>query len=264
MAECTGIAWCDATVNFWWGCTRVSPGCVNCYAEQLAATKPVGRPARLAGWGPRGERVPIVGAVPLAQQLQRRAIRERQRLRVFTNSMSDFFDERAPAALRATAWAIIRGCPALDWLVLTKRPENFAAMLPEDWGVGWKHVWLGVSCEDQQRADERIPVLLDTPAAVRFISAEPLLGPLDLAQFWLDVQPAYTLNGLDWVIVGGESGAHRRPMEMDWLVSIVAQCQHAGVPVFVKQDTAYRPDQQGRIPDASFIREWPVPPGDAA
>ena len=164
MSDRTGIAWCDATVNFWWGCAEVSPGCDHCYARELAAR------FRGMSWGPRAPRERVRGAHVLATRLNGRARRQGRRLRVFTNSMSDFFDHAAPPGEREAAWATIRACDALDWLILTKRPQNIVRFLPEDWGTGWPHVWLGVSAENQVEADRRIPPLLDTPAALRWVS----------------------------------------------------------------------------------------------
>jgi protein gp37 len=159
---------------------------------------------------------------------------------VFTCSLSDFFIAEADP-WRPEVWDIIRATPHLTYQILTKRPERFAACLPSDWGTGYPNVWLGVSVENR-RWLSRLDVLAQIPARVRFASIEPLLGPLG------DLTPL--LPVLDWAIVGGESGPHRRPMALDWLTAVVHQCQEAGVPVWVKQDTALRDGQQGRIPEA--------------
>jgi protein gp37 len=156
---------------------------------------------------------------------------------IFTCSWSDFFHDVADA-WRPEAWDIIRRTPQHTYLILTKRPERMRGRLP--WtDHPWPHVWLGVSPENQKYADERIPILLGTPAAHRFLSVEPLLGPIDL-QPWLDQ--------LDWVILGGESGPDFRPMEIKWATVIVEACAARGVPVFMKQDSARDPEQQGRLP----------------
>jgi len=157
---------------------------------------------------------------------------------IFTCSWSDFFHGDADP-WRLEAWQIIRRTPQHTYLILTKRPELMP--LPWDSGRPWPHVWLGVSAENQQYADERIPPLLDTAAAHRFLSIEPLLGPIDLSPYLADI---------DWLIVGGESGPHFRTMEIAWLEEIVTQCEAARVPIFVKQDGARQPEQQGRLSDA--------------
>lgn len=266
MAEKTGIAWTDHTFNPWWGCMKVSPGCTNCYAETFAVR--TGHDI----WGPakttsRRTFAPSHWREPKRWNAQ--AWAEGGRRRVFCASMADVFEDHpALPAEREKLWNLIRETPALDWQILTKRPENIAAMLPADWGEGYPNVWLGTSVEDQQRADERIPILLRVPAAVRFLSCEPLLGAVDLRAVGNPNEPYLHClsNGIgydnrcarvDWVIVGGESGGKRRPMEVRWLEDIVRLCRQQRVAVFVKQDNAFKPDQQGRIPDELFVREFP-------
>lgn len=165
------------------------------------------------------------------------------------------------ADVRARLFCLIRETPSLTWLLLTKRPENivrlgFDGHRPDVFGGDdWPNVWLGVSAEDQAAFNARVPILLSIPATVRFVSAEPLLGPIDLAVSPLrdgSGLPWYEGEappGLDWIIAGGESGPGRRPMEVGWLASIAAQCRAAGVACYVKQDAAHRDGQQGRIPD---------------
>ncbi len=153
---------------------------------------------------------------------------------MFSASLVDIFDAEVPESWRTDFWQQVRETPHLDWLVLTKRPENIREMLPSSWGPGWHNVWLGVTAENQARADERIPVLLDIPAVVHFASCEPLLGPLDLASF----------ARLDWVIVGGETGHGARPMEAAWARDVRAQCTEAGTAFFFKQWGAH--DEGGR------------------
>jgi protein gp37 len=181
---------------------------------------------------------------------------------VFTCSWSDFFIKEADE-WRPEAWDIIRRTQHLTYLILTKRPERGAECLPGDWGDGWSHVWIGVTAEDQKRADERIPLLLQIPAAKRFVSIEPMLGPIALRGVKLGLQIDWThaagddlsyhpITGahgwwsdygsmpgdppkLDWVIVGGESGPKARPMHPEWARSIRDQCIAAGVPFFFKQ-----------------------------
>jgi protein gp37 len=161
--------------------------------------------------------------------------------RVFTCSWSDFFIEQADP-WRDEAWDVIRRTPHLTYQVLTKRPENIAARLPKDWGEGWPHVQLGVSVESQNYADERIPLLLEIPASVRFLSVEPMLEAVDLRAIKSrPIQPSnmqslyIPLDDLDWVICGGESGPGARPFDINWAADLLGQCQVAGVPFFMKQ-----------------------------
>lgn len=277
MAENSKIEWCDHTVNFWWGCAKVSPACAHCYAEGQAARFYQGL------WGPEGRRlVRLEAARREALRYERQAVKLGRRFRVFTNSMSDFFEDRADLVeARQEALNVIMSTPHLDWLILTKRPENIIPALQEaqrralggdlgfaytapgtnalsEW-LGWwlsgkapANVWLGTTVEDQERADQRIPALLRVPAAVRFLSCEPLLGPvlLDNGQnSWMTCAGSepeeeccesmacfgHHFHGLDWVICGGESGRYARPMHPDWARSLRDQCAAAGVPFLFKQ-----------------------------
>lgn len=258
MAETTGISWCDSTFNPWRGCAKVSPGCAHCYAETMSGRNP----AVLGEWGPNGVRV-IASESYWRQPVtwNRKAERAGLRARVFCASLADVFEDRPDLdAPRARLLELINFTESLDWLLLTKRPENVILLLErcfrlcgldtlqmvEDWCKGRPppNVWLGVSVEDQQRADERIPHLLRTPAAVRFLSAEPLLGPVDLRGWLTDGgcygpgSPAQEFAGkpqIDWLIVGGESGPGARPCRVEWVRSVVEQCRAAGVACFVKQ-----------------------------
>lgn len=268
MAENTKIEWCHLTFNPWRGCTKVSPGCTNCYAETMSK---------------RVIAAESVWRQPLKWDHEAKAAGERRR--VFCASLADVFEdwkgpvvntngrvivrqdweeclERAEEPLtldyfRFELFNLIRRTPNLDWLLLTRRPENVKAMTAEFLGA-WRvthqpNIWLGVSVENQAAADERIPVLLQTPAAVRFLSCEPLLEAVDLWQ-WLGCpddgvtadRPGTRLLEagraafgskpcIDWVIVGGESGPRARPCNLAWVRSIVAQCRAASVPVFCKQ-----------------------------
>lgn len=173
----------------------------------------------------------------------RRAAKNRERHRVFCASMADVF-EKHPGIVdeRKRLWFLIQGTPHLDWLILTKRIGNAAAMLPKDWGVGYPNVWLGQTIVNQEEADRDITKLLATPARVRFLSCEPLLGPIDLHGDWGAYQDGNDsplrkrwIDGLNWVIVGGESGPNARPSNPEWFRSLRDQCQAAGTPFLFKQ-----------------------------
>jgi protein gp37 len=271
MGERTGIEWCDHTFNPWRGCTEVSPGCDHCYAEAVSRRNP----AALGVWGPSGRRV--VAAEPywrLPLKWDREAAAAGRRRRVFCAGLADVFEDRPGLTLpRCRLFRLIHLTPYLDWLLLTRRPEgvtdrldecstqedrdhgddgrlgvNDGACLARQWKYGspMPNAWLGVSVEDQRRAGERIPHLLRLPARVRFLSCEPLLGPVDLRP-WLQrhddrCDPGRVCGGcnpdrgrLHWVIVGGESGPHARPCRIEWVRSLIRQCRAAGVAVFVKQ-----------------------------
>lgn len=226
MSTTSKIEWTDHSFSPWYGCAHASPGCAHCYAEAWADR--FGK----AVWGTSGTRVRAADSTwrhPLSWQ--RTAARDGVRRRVFCAHYCDLFEDHPliDPAWRAGVWALIERTPSLDWLLLTKRPQNAVRMVPPDWLTTWPaNVWMGTTAEDQRRANERLPVLLTLPAPVRFVSAEPLLEPLDLTPW---------LGGLHWVIAGGESNqsAPARPCNPEWIRSIVRQCQAAGVAVFVKQ-----------------------------
>lgn len=238
MGEQTGIAWTDHTFNPWWGCTKVSEGCRNCYAETFS------RRTGQDVWG-AGKPRRTFGAKHWNEPFKWNAAAEKagRRARVFCASMADVFDAEAPAGELDRLWAVIRETPWLDWQLLTKRPERIAASLPPGWGPGWANVWLGTSVEDQRAAEERIPALASVPAQVRFLSCEPLLGPLDLSGNWVDndgrdFEVRYEFQ---WVIVGGESGPRHRLMDKDWARSLRDWAAKGGVAFFYKQDGGLRP-----------------------
>ncbi|NJM05416.1 phage Gp37/Gp68 family protein [Candidatus Gracilibacteria bacterium] len=240
--------------NPWRGCTKVSAGCRHCYAESLSGRNP----AVLGVWGPRGSR-PIAAESywrqPLAWNAE--AGRMGERRRVFCASLADVFEgpESMPVdahdAVENARWRLyqlIVETPHLDWLLLTKRPQHILAMLPERWAQQEMppNVWIGVSIEDQSTANARIPYLRQVPARVRFVSCEPLLGPVNLHEAGAieDVGPTWAdANSLiDWVIVGGESGSQARPMHPHWARSLRDQCVRANIPFFFKQWGSWAPD----------------------
>jgi protein gp37 len=289
MADHSAIEWTDATWNPVRGCVKVSPGCAHCYAETFAERfrGVKGHPYE-QGFDLR--LVPEQLAAPLSWKKPRR---------VFVNSMSDLFQDGVPDEYIDRVFAVMALAPQHTFQVLTKRAERMRAYLASDNRAGFiagaqthppiglaefeirfpvwplPNVWLGVSVENQHFANERIPLLLQTPAAVRFISAEPLLGPLELA--WEGYGPyeyGYLREGLDWVIVGGESGHGARPFAHDWCRAIIAQCKATGVACFVKQLGSHHypiyitdkdgvflggtTDLSGRRRKGGDLTEWPA------
>jgi protein gp37 len=290
MSTSSSIEWTDATWNPIIGCSKVSPGCANCYAERMAG--------RLAAMGQRAYQDVVAapdtrygplsrwnGKTTMVESALDAPLHWRKPRRVFVCSMSDLFHPNVPTDWIDRVFAAMALCPQHTFQVLTKRPERAAEYLARGFvgvataissgsvdGVlgklndmpyvkvklddrgGWPppNVWLGTSVEDQQRADERIPHLLRCPAAVRFLSLEPLLGPVDLTALRPPLcDPLDALRGgwhrgdhriyeqaagrIRWVIVGGESGPKARPCNVEWIRSIVRQCADAQVPCFVKQ-----------------------------
>lgn len=296
MGETTKINWSDSTCNFWSGCTKVSPGCANCYAETLA-----GRFDTLGKWGKGKPRQLHENAFKLAAKLNRKPwvcdkcgwstgeklepdekFRHREgdterlctgpfhRRRIFSLSLGDWLDPEVPVEWLARMLDTVRQCPDVDWLLCTKRPELFkermmqvakcpgldgahkGAWMALAWGSGGtipENIVLLASVENQEQADKRIPELLRIPAWRRGLSCEPLLGPVDLhfnilqsaARGSSMIKP----TGIDWVIVGGESGDKARPCNVDWIRSLRDQCEAAAVPCFVKQLGAFSIQEQG-------------------
>jgi protein gp37 len=222
MGKNSKIEWTHHTFNPWWGCVKVSEACKHCYAEAWA--KRVGKKV----WGPKSERRFLSDAhwrQPIAWD--REAKRSGERHRVFCASMADVFEDRDDLIeARARLGALIEATPNLDWLVLTKRPQNAVRLSP--WAGDWPlNVWAGTTVELQHRAEELLPYLDQIPASVRFISAEPLLGPLELGS-WLG-------STINWVITGGESGPKARPASPSWFTGIHRQCMEAEVAFHFKQ-----------------------------
>lgn len=232
MGKVTGISWTDHTWNCWQGCLKVSPGCKFCYMY---------RDKERYGQNP----FDVVRSSPATFN----APLKWKSGRVFTCSWSDFFIEQADA-WRDDAWDVIRRTPHLTYQILTKRPERIAGHLPKDWGQGWPHVWLGVSVETPEYWS-RAGILRTIPAAIRFLSLEPLLE--DLGFVYLD--------GIHWVIVGGESGPEARPMNIRWAERIMDRCREARVPFFLKQFGA-KPNSDGlpiKVTKAGADpKEWPA------
>ncbi len=297
----TKIEWTEATWNPVRGCSRVSPGCEHCYAERMARRLDgPGRPYEgLTVMGKKGPR--WSGVVRTVPEKLGDPLRWRKPRRVFVNSMSDLFHADVPDEYIAAVFGVMAACPQHTFQVLTKRAEemldwfrtvgalyapesgteHLAANLADALGsdnptpnLQWPlpNVWLGVSAEDQQRADERIPLLLQCPAAVLWVSAEPLLGPIDFSAYLTPRLPGdppprnrfSPMDGLDWIVIGGESGPGARPCNEEWPRNIIGQCRAAGVPVFHKQMGA-RPCSVDRTPtlpgqalQSDQERTWPI------
>lgn len=286
----TTIEWTDATWNPVRGCSIVSEGCRNCYAmKQAHRFSGEGMPYEgLTELGPQGPR--WTGTIRLVPELLDAPLRWKTPRRIFVNSMSDLFHEDVPDEFIVSVFTVMAIAEKHTFQVLTKRPRRMLDLLSkwtsEDLYTAWHdftgeppevsawplpNVWLGVSVEDQKTADERIPILLQTPAAVRFVSAEPLLGPVDLQRsdelaMVQCVRNGSTIErGIDWVIVGGESGPGARPCDVAWIRSIVEQCQAAAVPCFVKQLGSH-PFDDGTLPTERLLKsrkggdpaEWPA------
>jgi protein gp37 len=281
MADKSAIEWTEATWNCLRGCTRVSEGCRFCYAMLIAArfSKPGQAYEGLAYFDNDGH-PHWTGQVRLIEELLDQPLRWKRPRRIFVNSMSDLFHENVSDFDIQRIFDVMYNAPQHTFQILTKRPERMRDYFNAHrgwWGnyPQWKHVHLGVSVEDQKTADERIPLLLETPAAVRWISAEPLLGAIDLSK-WLATPVVHgaeslspdTANALkqlaqaaarqqvwatlDWVVVGGESGSNARPMNPAWARSLRDQCRAAGVAFFFKQwgewvPTAKYSDFQGTV-----------------
>jgi protein gp37 len=290
MGVVTGIEWCDHTFNPWIGCTKVSAACDHCYAETLA--KRYG----WATWGPGEARKRTSEAnwhKPIAWNNAAREAGVRRR--VFCSSLADVFDAEVSDDWRLDLMVLIGLTPCLDWLLLTKRPQVakkwFEARRVPD------NVWLGTTVEDQKMADLRIPILLSIPAKVRFLSCEPMLGPIDLHalvrkpdyedqcmpgfhdvdrfvtsalhgsdgvlmksgySWWQEDDPGRRIN---WVIAGGESGAKARPSHPDWFRALRDQCAAAGVPYFFKQWGEWLPEDDAYDRDLKCIEAGPPPNG---
>lgn len=230
MATNSKIEWTTHTFNPWWGCTKVSDGCKFCYAEALSTRyghQVWGVGAARRTFGEKHWQQPI--------KWNAEAKSMGQRSRVFCASMADVFDEAAPDGELEKLWRVIAETPFLDWQLLTKRPHQIAENLPHDWEAGYPNVWLGTSVEDE-RVIQRVYDLVSVPAAVHFLSVEPLIGPIN----------ELPLDGIEWVIVGGESGPKARPMEEEWVDSIFRQCCEADVPFFFKQWGGVRKHTTGR------------------
>lgn len=257
MGAQTKIQWAHSTMNFWLGCTEVSAACDFCYARDWA--KRAGRPELWQGDRQR------TSAKNWEQPYKWNALAKAagERHRVFVNSLSDFFDNQVPEEWRHDAFRVIRDCPHLDWLLLTKRPQNIMKLAADFIADGpyprFENVWLGTTVESQHEAARRIPHLIGIPAAVHFLSMEPLLERVSITMW---------AKKIDLAIIGGESGGkNRRGFRYSWALDLINQCREAGGAVFVKQVGSAPIDDISGAPTSDVIRlrdkkggdprEWP-------
>lgn len=246
VGKTSAIEWTDATFNPWWGCTRVSPACDGCYADTWALRLGM----KLWDNGQYRTFGPKHWAEPL--KWNARAKREGKRVRVFCASMADVFDKDAPESERQRLWGLIEATPNLDWLLLTKRVGNVMRMVPPHWHERFpRNVWLGISVVTPLEVARDVPKLQAIPAYIRFLSMEPLLEDI-----WMENH----LDGIHWVIVGGESGRRARPMLEQWAQRIRMNCAAAGVPFFFKQGSAANWPafkDASTFPPSLQLRQWP-------
>lgn len=250
----TLISWAHHTANFWWGCNKVSPGCRNCYAKDLAVNR-FGKPI----WGLTADREYKKGIWKDILKWDKSANERNVRERVFVSSMSDFLEDHEQVdEWRESAKDILSGLTNLDVLILTKRPENAIRFLGDWWNSWPEHIWMGTSVEDQLAANKRISHLLQTPAKIKFLSLEPLLGSVDLTDVDYNNTTVNALTGrvnstsfevgfqgdfINWLIIGGESGRNARPMNPRWVAELHQQSIDFGTPFFFKQWGRYMPER---------------------
>lgn len=251
MGENSKISWTHHTFNPWIGCTKIAAGCANCYA----AAQDKLRRWTSNGWGagqPRKRTSEANWKQPLKWDREAKAAGERRR--VFCASLADVFDEEVPDDWRFDLFELILRCPNLDWLLLTKRPnsacawfERVRSLILSEFPI--PNVWLGASFAEQKDVNANLEWLCRARVAVRFASVEPMLGDV-----WLYPDDA----DIDWVIIGGESGGNRRELPIEAARSLILECKRRHIPVFVKQDSAFRPGEQGRFTDYEFaLKEFP-------
>lgn len=272
MAENSKIEWTHHTFNPWEGCTKIGPGCDHCYAET--------RNNRFGGgnWGPGAPRRKTSQSnwqQPIKWNKQ--AAASGVRYRVFCASLADVFDNEVDPQWRAELFLLIKQTPNLDWLLLTKRIGNARAMLPDDWGRGYPNVWLGATVVNQEELNRDAAKLTSTPARFRFLSVEPMLGPINLTKVMRTERGSdwtYCDNPLegriankcgafidpteviDWVICGGESGTGARPMHPEWARALRDQCAEYGTKYLFKQWGEWAPEREIAVDGSPFSMAW--------
>ena len=242
MSDNSAIEWTDATWNPVTGCTKVSPGCAHCYAEAITLRFKRG-----------GRYLPGEATIQTHPERLDMPLKWRAPRRIFVNSVSDLFHEEVPFHFIQDVFEVMASAGRHVFQVLTKRHDRLSELAPQLKWTG--NVWVGVSVENQYWAERRIPRLKTVPASVRFLSVEPLLKEVDLSQH---------LEGIEWVIVGGESGHRARPLESDWVKRIQRDCACAGVPFFFKQWGGRTSKSGGRLLDGVTWDEMPVPTSRAS
>jgi protein gp37 len=249
MAYKSNIGWTDGTFNPWIGCQKAGEGCDNCYAA--AFNHRLGQTDFEKGSKPR---LLSDGNWQKPISWNKKASAAGERYLVFAGSMCDWADKNADDEVRARFWELIRATPMIQWQLLTKRAPNIAKYLPEDWGNGYKNVSLGVTVENKRQGLRRMDMLKEIPASVRFVSVEPLLEPLG----------KINLTGIDWVIVGGESGAKARPMQVAWVDEVYQASLEHECPFFFKQWGTYGEDgvrrsvkENGELYRGREIKQFP-------
>ena len=243
MAEVSEISWTDATFNPWIGCTKVSPACDHCYAERDNS-----RRGWVPGWGPG---IPRKRTKTWGDPLKwnRKAAESGRPLKVFCASLADVFDNEAPQAWRNDLWQLLRETPHLRWILLTKRIGNAWKMLPADWP--FPNAGLMATLANQEEWDRDLPKLMHLPATWHGVSAEPLLGPIDMR--WAMIRHGFP----DWIITGGESGGQRRPLDMNAVRSIRDQCAEYGITFHHKQNGGFRGKDNGCLIDGVEHKHFP-------
>lgn len=238
MAENTKISWTDHTFNPWVGCAKVSPACDNCYAEGWA------KRSGQVNWGLKAERKRTTPENwKQVAKWDKQARKSGTRVRVFCASLADVFDDAVPRQWREDLFDLIDSTTNIDWLLLTKRIHLVNELVSDRMKtIMAQKCWIGATVCNQKEADRDVPVLLDTPAYIRFLSVEPLLGHIKFIDYWLVDE-----GSIDWVIVGGESGHNARPMQPDWVRSIRDQCKRLGVPFHFKQWGQWIAGENGMI-----------------
>lgn len=241
MGETTGISWCDCTFNPWVGCTKVSPACDHCYAE-----RDNGRRGWVAGWGPGvPRRRTSVANWRKVLSWDRAAFAAGRRFKVFTGSLCDIFDNEVPQEWRNDLWQLMRETPNLEWLPLTKRIGNAPKMLPADWP--FPNAGIMATIANQPEWDRDFDKLMAVPAPWHGVSAEPLLGRIDIG----DARP-------DWIITGGESGPERRVLDFDAVRHMRDQCARNGIAFHHKQNGGFRGKDGGCLIDGVEHKAFPA------